>query len=63
MVRLTEPIVAHLAPCDQVERLGESPQAQDFQHIHLAGHIHVWWQTFRPAIAPFGAQHFLHLFP
>ena len=61
MVRMAEQVIPHFSPGDQIERLGVSPQAQDFENVDLAGHIHVLRQPFGPALAPFRAEHPLHL--
>ena len=61
VVGLAEQVVAHLSPVHEVEAFCIRPQAQDFHHVHLAGHIHEVRQTFVPAGAPIGSEHAVHL--
>ena len=63
MVRLAQQVVAHLPPRDQPERLGVGPQPQDFQDVHLPGHIDVLRHSFKPPRALLGAKYALHLIP
>ena len=39
------------------------PEPQDLAHVHLPGHIDIFWDTFKPSLAPFAAENPLHFAP
>ena len=57
---LAEQVVAHFSPRDQIERLGVSPEPQDFRDVDVAGNVQIIRQTVRPVRAPVRAENLFH---